>query len=142
MNDDIIQHRCRHLIPWFGKDLYWVREVNHGSEHMPPSKLDGVTPQAGWRKGTPCISQDLLCPGVSAAISAMIWRGAMHGCPAFPRFWFVEKLTLFWLQGTIEMKQQPQNYLAAHCCINATGSLLEWEQNASEQLTSGGYFCQ
>ena len=96
----------------------------------------------GWRKGTPCSSQDLLCPGVSAAISAMIWRGAMHGCPAFPRFWFVEKLTLFRLQGTIEMKQQPQNYLAAHCCINATGSLLEWEQNASEQLTSGGYFCQ
>ena len=76
MNDDIIQHRCRHLIPWFGKDLYWVREVNHGSEHMPPSKLDRVTPGDGWRKGNPCISQDLLCPGVSVAISAMIWRGA------------------------------------------------------------------
>lgn len=26
--------------------------------------------------------------------------------------------------------------------INAIGSLLEWDQDASKQLTSGGYFCQ
>lgn len=60
----------------------------------------------------------------------------------FPRMPYLEILTLFWLWGAIEMKSQQQNYPVAQPCINATGSLLEWEQNASEQLTSGGYFCQ
>lgn len=118
-----------------------VREVKHGPEHMPPSRPGWSDSPKHIKEGTRCLSQNLPHPVVSVAISSVICRGEVRSYPAFPRFQLLEKLTLFRLQGTIEMKQQQQNHLAAHHCINATGSLLEWKQNASEQLTSGGSFC-
>lgn len=52
--------------------LVLVREVRHGPNHMPPYWLGRVIPPDVHRKGTQCISSDLLYhPLLSAAISSM-----------------------------------------------------------------------
>lgn len=52
-------------------------------------------------------------------------------------------MTLCWLQGTKEMvAAMVAESHGGTSHIKAIGSLLEWDQDASKQLTSGGYFCQ